>query len=123
MIDFKNGAFLKLRKTNKTPGDVEELLINGESAISSYITARDYVVFTNKRIIAVNVQGLTGAKKDYTSIPYSKIQTFSIETAGMFDTDGELEIYISSIGKVKFEFNGLCDIKAIGRIIAEYAMR
>ena len=48
--------------------------------VSSYSSMRDYVVFTNKRVISVNVQGLTGKKKDFTSLPYSKVQAFSIET-------------------------------------------
>jgi hypothetical protein len=65
---------------------------------------RDYVAFTSKRIVAVNVQGMTG--KDFTSLPYSKIQAFSIESAGTFDLDAELELWFSGLGKVKFEFKG-----------------
>ena len=89
MIDFKNGSFVKLKKTK---GDVNKrlitpLLVSGEEIISEYQAIRDFVVFTNKRIIAVNVQGITGSKKDFTSIPYSKIQVFSVETAGTFDLD------------------------------------
>lgn len=53
---------------------------------------RDYVVFTNKRLIACNVQGITGSKKDFTSLPYSKLQAFSIETAGTLDMDAELTL-------------------------------
>lgn len=83
---------------------------------------RDFVVFTNKRIISVNVQGITGAKKDFTSIPYSKIQVFSVETAGTFDTDGELDIAISGIGMVRFEFSGSSDIIEIGKLIAEFTL-
>jgi len=76
------------------------------------------VVFTNKRIIAVNVQGMTGKKKDFTNMPYSKIQVFSIETAGVLDLDSELEVYFSGLGLVKFEFSGNSDIVAIGRQIS-----
>lgn len=121
MIDFENKSLFKLKQDRNCPHNLEPLLLSGEQVISSYSSFRDYVAFTNKRIIVVNVQGVTGKKKDFTSIPYSKIQTFSIETAGTFDLDCELEIYISSIGKLVFEFTGGSDIVSIGKIIAEYA--
>ena len=75
MIDFKNGALIKLSKTSdKAAKDVLPLLINNEEIIGCYKGVRDYVTFTTKRIISVNVQGITGKKKDFTSLPYSKIQ-------------------------------------------------
>jgi hypothetical protein len=83
---------------------------------------RDQLVFTDKRIIAANVQGFTGKKVDYTSIPYSKVQTFSIETAGALDLDCELEIYISSIGKIRFEIRGGFDIVSFNRAISEFVL-
>lgn len=59
---------------------------------------REYVVFTSKRVIAVNVQGITAKKKDYTSLPFTKVQAFSLETAGTFDLDAELELWFSGLG-------------------------
>ena len=99
-------------------GDVAALLVPGERVISSYTALRDYVVFTDKRVISVNVQGITGKKKDYTSLIYNKISAFSVETAGVLDLDSELEIYLSGLGKVRFEFTGGSDIVAIGHAIA-----
>lgn len=123
MIDFKNGSFAKLKKVdNSTASDVANLFIPGEEIIGCYKGIRDYIVFTNKRIISVNIQGMTGKKKDYTSLPYSKIQVFSVETSGVFDLDSELELYFSSVGKVKFEFTGTSDIVQIGQLIASYAL-
>lgn len=124
MIDFKNGSFLKLKKISneEISSHVAPLLISGEVLISSYKTLRDFVVFTSKRVIAVNVQGITGSKKDFTSLPYSKVQAYSIETAGTFDLDSELEMYFSGLGKVKFEFKGNSDIVQIGQIISEYVL-
>lgn len=120
MIDFKNGSYVKLSKTNNDAAkDVLPLFVQGEEIIGTYKALRDYVVFTNKRIIAVNVQGMTGKKKDFTNMPYSKIQVFSIETAGVLDLDSELEVYFSGLGLVKFEFSGNSDIVAIGRQISE----
>jgi hypothetical protein len=80
------------------------------------------MLFTDKRIIAVNVQGITGKKKDYTSLPYSKIVVFSVETAGTFDLDSELELYFSGLGKVKFDFTGQTDVAAIARTIGGFVL-
>ena len=124
MIDLKNGTFVKLKQIN--PSDIEKnvapLLINGEQILSAYKAMRDFCVFTNKRVISVNVQGLTGTKKDYTSLPYSKVSAYSIETAGTFDLDSELEMYFSGLGKVRFEFSGASDIVKIGKIVSEFVL-
>nr|WP_308742288.1 PH domain-containing protein [uncultured Anaerocolumna sp.] len=101
---------------------VEELLIDGEFVTGSYVSIRDRVVFTNKRIISCNVQGLTGKKIDYTSIPYSKIQTYSVETAGLLDLDAELDIWLSGVGMVRFELSGGVNIKALCKNISEYIL-
>lgn len=124
MIDFQNKAIIKLSKTNTEAvmHDITPLLIPSEDVIGAYKSMRDYVVFTDKRIISVNVQGVTGKKKDFTSLPYSKIQAFSIETAGVFDMDSELEMYFSSLGKVKFEFSGSSDIVKIGQFISSFIL-
>lgn len=123
MIDFQNGSIIKLSKTQFGDGkDVLPLLVKNEEIMGVYKGMRDYVVFTNKRIISVNVQGLIGMKKDFTTLPYSKVQAFSIETAGALDTDSELELYFSGLGKVKFEFTGASDIVLIGQLISSAIM-
>lgn len=119
MIDFQNGSYFKLKATNTVHNDLTQLLIPGEQIIGTYQSIRDYVTFTNKRVIAVNVQGMTGKKKDYTTLPYAKIQAFSVETSGVFDLDSELELYFSGLGKVKFEFTGSSNIVAIGQTISQ----
>ena len=126
MIDFQSGGlFARLKKVadNAFGNMISDFLIAGETIVGTYQVVRDGVVFTNKRIIAINVQGLTGKKKDFTSIPYSKITTFSLETAGVFDLDAELEIYMSAVGKVKFNFTGNTDVKEICRFISQYALQ
>ena len=124
MIDFKNGNYVKLKKvSNDSVGkNLYSLLLDDEQIISTYKAMRDYVVFTNKRFISVNVQGVTGKKQDYASMPYKKISVFSIETSGAFDLDSELELYFSGVGKVKFEFSGASDIVTIGKIISSYVL-
>ena len=92
------------------------------AALGAYKNIRDYVVFTNKRAIAVNVQGMTGKKRDYTSLPYAKISAYSVETSGVGDIDSELELWYSGLGRVRFEFSGSSDIRQIGRLIATYTL-
>ena len=80
------------------------------------------VIFTSRRIIAVNVQGLTGKKRDYSSLPYSKVQAFSLESAGVFDLDAELELWFSGLGKVKFEFNSKFDVRSFSKFLGRYIL-
>lgn len=124
MIDFKNGSIFKLRKTDGFSNEklVAPLFVSGEQFLGEYQALRDFVIFTNKRAIAVNVQGMTGKKKDFTSLPYSKVQLFSIETSGVLDLDSELELYFSGVGKITFEFTGESDIVTIGKAIGEYVL-
>ena len=124
MIDFTNSAYVKMKQIDpgSVMGDIQQILINGEQVIGAYKAMRDYCVFTNKRVIAVNVQGMTGKKKDFTSLPYSKVSAYSVETAGVLDLDSELEMYFSGLGKVKFEFTGQSNIVQIGQIISGYIL-
>lgn len=126
MIDFKNAGFFKLKQIDYAEvGDmIQPILIEGERIASAYKGLRDCVVFTDKRIIAVNVQGLTGTKKDFTSLPYSKVQAYSVETAGIAEwvPDCELDLFFSGLGQVRFEFKSNCNIKEICRLISEYVL-
>ena len=121
MIDFQNASFVKLKPVsdNDFAGMISPMFVPDEQIIQSFRGIRDGVVFTNKRIIAINIQGLTGTKKDFTSLPYSKIQAFSVETAGVFDLDSELELWFSGLGKVKFEFVKNANVSAICKMISE----
>ena len=124
MIDFQNAVFLKLRPVpNSTfSAVIEPMFIPGEAILCSFQTVRDGVVFTNKRIFAINVQGITGKKKDFTSLPYSKIQAFSVETAGVLDLDSELELWFSGMGKIRFDFVSRADVSGICRIISGFVL-
>ena len=124
MIDFKNGSVFKLKKveTAKFREEMSSLLVEGEKIIGAYQDVRDHVVFTDKRIISVNVQGITGKKKDFTSLPYSKVQAYSVETAGHFDLDSELELWFSGLGKIKLEFMANANVSEICRMISEHVL-
>jgi len=124
MIDFQNGAVFKLSPCNpqEIHAQLAPLLVDGEGVYLSFKGVRDFVAFTNKRLIAVNVQGLTGKKRDYSSLPYNKIQAWSVETAGTFDLDAELELWFSGLGKVHLDFKGRVDIQTIGKLIGQHVL-
>lgn len=124
MIDFKNSPLFKLKPIPDANirEDFFKFLIEGEEVLAAFKTIRDQVVFTNKRVIAANVQGLTGSKVDYTSLPYSKIQAFSVETSGTLDLDCEIELYLSEVGKVKFEIRGSFDLLTFNKVISQYVL-
>lgn len=118
MIDFENKAVFKLKQNDDYAEIVQDLLIPGEDVLGAFKSMRDGVVFTSNRIIAVNVQGITGSKKDFTSLPYKNIVAYSIETSGTLDIDSELQVYFSALGKINFEFTGSAPIKEISGMIA-----
>jgi len=124
VIDFQNASYVKLGQIDysEIAGQIDPLLIEGEQGFVAYKGMRDYIAFTSKRIIAVNVQGITGKKKDYTSLPFAKVQTFSLETAGTFDLDAELELWFSGLGRVKFEFKGKTDVAYLNRLVAHHVL-
>ncbi len=120
MIDFTNKTLIKLKPTNTKEGlaIVGDILIPNEEVVFSFSSMRDKLILTNKRIISVNVQGITGKKADYTSIPYSKIQVFSLETSGTLDLDSELDVTISGLGTIRFELSSQTDIKKLNQFLA-----
>ncbi|HEX7049385.1 MAG TPA: PH domain-containing protein [Longimicrobiales bacterium] len=100
------------------------VLAPGETVERAYQLFRDLFVFTNRRLILVDRQGLTGAKVEYHSIPYRSITHFSIETAGHFDLDAELKIWISSTHEpVAKRFNKKLDIYELQSVLASYVAR
>jgi hypothetical protein len=124
MIDFQNAGYVKLGPVplGDVATQIQPLLVEGEELHAAFKGMRDYIAFTSKRIIAVNVQGITGKKKDFTSLPFSKIQAFSIESAGTFDLDAELELWFSGLGKVKFEFKGKTDVAQLNKLVAHHVL-
>ncbi|MCK5388218.1 MAG: PH domain-containing protein [Candidatus Izimaplasma sp.] len=119
MIDFANMKYIKMKQEDSYKKKVKDLIVPGEEVLGSYKAVRDGIIFTTKRIIVINVQGLTGKKVDYTSIPYARFNAYSIETSGVFDMDAELNIYVSGMGMMTFEFRGRSDIREISKFISQ----
>ena len=126
MINFNQDSSFNLRpiKVADVRGEVEGLLTPGEEIVAAFATVRDQMVFTNKRVISIDVQGFTGKRKSFASLPYSRVQFFSIQTPGFMElfSDCELELMFSNGFTAKFEFRGSVDIGRLGRIISEYVL-
>ncbi len=113
---------LKEISLSDVKGDALQLLVSGEELIAAFKTVRDQVLFTNKRIFVINVQGITGKKTSYFSYPYSKIQYYGIETAGLLDIDSELIATFSNGTVLQFDFKSKVDIKKISSLISSYIL-
>lgn len=110
------------------PAKVEQefgrILAPGEVVEHAYKVIRDYFVFTDKRLVLVDKQGLTGSKMEYHSIPYKSIVHFSVETAGSFDMDAELKIWLSGTpSPIQKQFNKHLSIYEVQSILAAYVLR
>ena len=104
--------------------EFNRLLAEGERIEKGFQIIRDSFIFTNKRLILVDVQGLTGSKVEYHSYPYKSIAHFSIETAGAWDLDAELKLWIGSNPvPVQKQFNKKVNVYELQSLLASYVLR
>lgn len=104
--------------------DFSKILSTNERIEKAYKLIRDLFIFTNKRLILVDKQGITGKKVEFHSIPYKNITHFSIETAGNFDLDAELKIWISGNAlPLQKQFNKSLNIYELQSVLAEYVLK
>jgi len=124
MINFDADTVFNLGAADEGAASalLEPMLVDDEAVFAAFKSVRDQVVFTNRRVIAINTQGVTGKKKDFTSLPYSKIQAFSVETAGFLDLDTQMILWFAGLGQVTFQFKSKFDIKAFNKIIGKYIL-
>lgn len=125
-VNFNTNSAFNLKPINADAvrSEVDGLLIAGEQIEFAFQTVRDQLVFTNKRIISIDVQGITGKRKSFATMPYSKIQYFSIQTPGFMELfpDSELFVMFTNGFTARFEFKGAVDIGKIGRMLSEYVL-
>jgi hypothetical protein len=109
---------------SKLQAEFSQVLAAGENIENAYQVIRDLLIFTEKRLILVDKQGLTGSKIEYHSIPYRSITHFSIETGGHFDLDAELKIWVSGTS-TPFEkkFNKRLSIYEVQALLASYVLK
>lgn len=108
----------------KLQDEYGKLLADGEAIEIGFKLIRDTFIFTNKRLIIIDVQGLTGKKTEYMSISYKSISRFSIETAGTFDLDAELKIWVSSetMPSITKKFNKSVNIYDVQKVLAQHVL-
>ena len=111
---------------NATAADPRELiqkhreaLTEGEVVTYVYKTIRDYIAFTNWRVLYINVQGITGSKREFLTVPYRSITAFAIETAGTFDLDAEIKIYLSGHEPIEFKVGRNDDMRGLQTFLAQ----
>ena len=107
---------------DKLQQELADVLVAGESVDSAYKVLRDTFVFTNKRLILIDRQGLTGKKVEYLSVPYKSMVSFAVETAGTFDMDSELKIWISGQGVLQKTFSKGSNIVKVQQSLAKYVL-
>lgn len=103
--------------------ELKEIIIENERVEKAYKVIRDTFIFTDRRLIIVDKQGVTGKKTEYLSIPYKSIASFSVETAGTFDLDAELKIWISgNTVPLQKKFNKSTNIYELQRVLTKYVI-
>lgn len=105
------------------PNDVNDLLVAGEEAVAAYKTFRDTAIFTNKRLIVRDAQGITGKKVEIYSLPYSSIDMWSTENAGgLLDFNAEVELWTKA-GHIKVNLQKGVDIRKFDKLIANALLK
>lgn len=111
-----------LMNTNLEDGrDLFEFLISDqEEVLLSYKSVRDRLIVTSKKLLIIDIQGVTGRKKEYMVLPFSKLTGFSCESAGTFDLDAELKVWASAINQMEFQFLKGTDIRPLVKVLNEH---
>lgn len=118
---FGNASEVSADELKKEFGDI---LIPSEDIEAAFRIFRDKWVFTNKRLIMLDVQGVTGSKREYHSIPYQSIEQFSVETSGTFDGDCEMKLWVRGMSEpLKKEFKRDVDVRSLQRVLATYVLK
>ena len=125
-ISFSAGGICTLYPTDlqSVDKDVFALLVTGEECAAAFRNPREQVIFTNKRIIAADMQGLSGKRKSYATLPYGKVNFFSVQTTGSIGdaSDSELTLSFCNGADVTFRVIGNTDFGKLSRRIAEYIL-
>lgn len=108
---------------NALQNEYQPFLCEGEKIEKAYKLIRDKWVFTNKRLIIQDIQGITGKKKEYYSIPYRSVERFSVETAGTFDMDAEIKIWVRGCEEpLEQRLGREANVAEVQRVLAQYVL-
>lgn len=95
----------------------EDMFLDDEVIELGYKATRDRVLFTDRRMVVINIQGITGKKVEFFTVPYSRISSYSVETTGTFDLESELKIWASGLSGIEIKFLKGIDIREVGRYL------
>ncbi len=108
---------------NEIKSQFENVLVENENIEAAFSLFRDKMIFTNKRVIFLDKQNVTGSKKEYLSVPYHAISVFSVESAGTFDADAEIKLWVREIGLLTKKVGKNTDTLQIQKILASYILK
>ena len=118
---FGNATELNVNELEK---ELAATLIEGETVVKGFKIIRDLFIFTDKRLILIDKQGMSGKKVEYHSILYKSISHFSVESGGTLDLDAELKIYISgNANPIQREFKKGTDIVGVQKMLAQFVLK
>ena len=118
---FGNATEVNVKELEK---ELAATLIEGETIVKGFKIIRDMIIFTDKRLILIDKQGLSGKKVEYHSILYKSISHFSVESGGTFDLDAELKIYVSGNSQpIQKEFKKGTDIVGVQKMLAQFVLK
>ena len=111
-------------ETKKFHSDFGQLLVDGEIIEMGFVVFRDTFLFTNKRMILVEIQGVSGKQIEYLSVPYGKITRFSVQTGGSFDLDAELKLWIGSDTiPLEKKFTKEVNVYEVQKVLARHVLK
>ena len=108
---------------NEIKAQFENVLVENENIEAAFSLFRDKMVFTNKRIIFLDKQNVTGSKKEYLSVPYHAVSVFSVVSAGTFDADAEIKLWVKELGQITKKVGKSTDTMQIQKILASYILK
>jgi hypothetical protein len=123
LTDANLKNFSRLVQEPKYLDYLGELLVDGEQAVDSLKSAKEGVVFTNKRVILVSVSGAFGKKRQFVSYPYNRVTTFVLSTAKEIESHAVLDLGYFGTPNLHFEFSGKSEIKLIMKYITEAVIK
>lgn len=119
--ESKNSASAEIRRFHTEYG---QLLIDGEIIEAGFVVARDTLLFTNKRLVVIEVQGISGRQLEYLSVPYGSIVKFSVQTGGSFDLNAELKLWIGNdTVPLEKRFNSELNVYEVQKILASRVLK
>jgi hypothetical protein len=111
-------------ETKKLFSEFGRLLVDGEIIEIGFVVFRDTFLFTNKRLILVDIQGISGRQIEYISIPYSRITKFSVQTGGSFEPDAELKLWVGSeTVPLEKKFNKDVNVYELQKVLAAHVLK